>query len=214
LFVRHFLNESLVAPNVTTVPVDFGIIQELAPLASSTLPKAEFCIARPPWRSDVRWISPRTVDGYRKFESIFERLGVAPHVAQYLDLDREVRVYAGFLVVRSECAEPDFHVDWEQTNNEAFTLITPLSTNTAGFGLLYRKLNGEIGEYDYKPGEAIILGDHFAHSTKPGRSDEPVVLLSFTFGTDKMEHWEKIQRTAGYQSALVRLPDGEFLSLE
>jgi hypothetical protein len=212
--VRHFLNEGLLAPNVMTVPVDFSIVQELAPLASSTLSKAEFCVARPPWRSDVRWISPKSVDGYRTFESIFGRLGIASHVVEFLDLDHEVRLYAGFLVIRSECAEPDFHVDWEQTNNEAFTLITPVSSNAAGFGLLYRKLNGETGEYDYKPGEAIILGDHFAHSTKPGRSDEPIVLLSFTFGTDKMEHWEKICRTAANQSALVRLPDGEFLMLE
>lgn len=211
--MRHFLNESLLAPNVMTVPVDYGTVQELAPLASPSLPKAEYCIARPPWRSDVRWVSPRSVDGYRRFESVFSRLGVARHVADYLDLDKEVRLYAGFLVVRSECEEADFHVDWKRTNNEAFTLITPVSDNAAGFGLVYRKLNGDIGEYDYRPGEAIILGDHFAHSTKPGRSDEPVVLLSFTFGTDKMEHWEKIYRTAGYQSALVRLPNGEFLTL-
>jgi hypothetical protein len=196
-----------------TVPVDFGTIQELAPLASLSLPKTEYCIARPPWRSDVRWVSPRSIDGYRRFESVFSRLAVARHVADYLDLDKEVRLYAGFLVIRSECEEADFHVDWERTNNEAFTLITPVSDNATGFGLVYRKLNGDIGEYDYRPGEAIILGDHFAHSTKPGRSDEPVVLLSFTFGTDKMEHWERIHRTAGYQSALVRLPNGEFLTL-
>jgi hypothetical protein len=35
-------------------------------------------------------------------------------------------------------------------------------------------------------------------------------LLSFTFGSDRMAHWEKISRTAGYQSALYRLPDGRF----
>jgi hypothetical protein len=32
----------------------------------------------------------------------------------------------------------------------------------------------------------LIFGDGFLHATKPGQSDEPVVLLSFTFGTDKM----------------------------
>jgi hypothetical protein len=211
--VRHFLNERLLAPNVLTVPIDRAIVGELADVAAAGVPKSDFCTTRPPWQSDVRWISPRSVEGYRTFESVFHRLDVSGHVMDYLDIDREVRLYAGFLVIRSECKQADFHVDWEKTNNEAFTLITPLSDNAAGFGLLYRKLNGEIGEYDYVPGEAIILGDHFAHSTKPGRSDEPVVLLSFTFGTDKMEHWEKIYRTAGYQSQLVCRPDGEFQTL-
>jgi hypothetical protein len=211
--VRHFLNERLLAPNVLTVPVDRTIVRELADVAAAGLSKADFCITRPPWQSDVRWISPRSIEGYGRFESVFRRLDVSGHVLEFLDIDREVRLYAGFLVTRSECKMADFHVDWEKTNNEAFTLITPLSENAAGFGLLYRQLNGEIAEYDYVPGEAIIFGDHFAHSTKPGRSEESVVLLSFTFGTDKMEHWDKIYRTAGYQSQLVRRPDGEFLTL-
>ena len=211
--MRHFLNHELLAPNVTTVAVDHAIVEEFAPLAAQDLPPMDFCVTRPPWHSDMRWISPNTAEGYGRFESAFWRLGIAPHVEPYLDLEREVRLYAGFLVVRSSCEEADFHLDWEQTNNEAFTLITPVSSNAAGFGLLYRKLDGEIGEYEYKPGEAIILGDHFAHSTKPGRSEEPVVLLSFTFGTDKMDHWDKIFRTAGYQSKLVRRPDGQFVTL-
>ena len=212
--VRHFINQALLAPNVLTIPVDLDIVRELAPLALSEIPKELFCTARPPWQSDVRWISPRSIEGYRVFESVFQRLGVAKHVIEYLDVERDVRLYAGFLVVRSECAAADFHLDWIRTNNEAFTLITPITTNASGFGLLYRKLNGEIGEYDYQPGEAIVLGDHFAHSTKPGRSDEPVVLLSFTFGSDKMDHWESISRTANHQSQLVCRPDGEFLTLE
>lgn len=212
--MRHFINQALIAPNVLTIPVDYSIVRELAPLASSDIPAERYCTARPPWRSDVRWISPRSIEGYRVFESVFQRLGVANHVIDYLDLKRDVRLYAGFLVVRTECAAADFHLDWIKTNNEAFTLITPITTNAAGFGLLYRKLNGEIGEYDYQTGEAIVLGDHFAHSTKPGKSDEPVVLLSFTFGSDKMDHWEKISRTANRQSQLVCRPDGEFLTIE
>jgi hypothetical protein len=68
----------------------------------------------------------------------------------------------------------------------------------------------ETAEYAYRRGEAIILGDHFSHSTRPGASPEPVALLSFTFGTDRMEHWDKIALTAGRQSDLFRLPDGRF----
>lgn len=212
--MKHFLNPELLAPNAITVPVDVGIVQEFAALANQPLPEKDYRVVRPPWNSDMRWIAPGSIEGYDRFESAFHRLAVARHVEAYLDIDREVRLYAGFLVVRSTCEEPDFHLDWEQTNNEAFTLITPVTSNAEGFGLLYGRIDGEVGEYEYKLGEAIILGDHFAHSTKPGRSDEPVVLLSFTFGTDKMDHWDKIFRTARLQSKLVRQPDGQFMTLE
>ena len=90
---------------------------------------------------------------------------------------------------------------------------TPITGNAPGFGLLYKKLTGTIAEYDYKVGEAMIIGDHFIHSTKPGSSDNPTFLLSFTFGTDKMVHWDKILKTAGYQSKLIRQPNGEFMKL-
>ena len=53
-----------------------------------------------------------------------------------------------------------------------------------------------------------MFGDNFAHSTKPGRSDEPVVLLCFQFGTDKMEHWPEINAQLNTQATLLRLPDG------
>ena len=210
--MKHFLNDKLLAPNVLTVGVDHRIVREFLPLAHAALPTDDHSASRPHWNSDIRWVAPTSVEAFETFESAFRRLAIAEHVAPFLDLESQVRVYAGFLVVRSDCAEPNFHLDWEKTNNEAFTLITPVTDHGAGFGLLYRKLNGEVGEYDYKPGEAIIFGDHFVHSTKPGRSDEPVVLLSFTFGTDKMEHWDKIAKTAAYQSKLVRRPDGEFVT--
>ena len=162
----------------------------------------------------LRWISPRTVTKFEIFQAAFERLGVGRHVEPYLDLDKGVRLYSGFLVVRSQCTEPSFHQDWDYTNNEAFTLITPVTDNAAGFGMLYKKGTGRTAEYEYRLGEAIVLGDHFIHSTKPGSSKEPVALLSFTFGTDKMVHWDKILRTAGYQSKLIRQPDGEFLTID
>ena len=208
--MKHFLDPELAAPNVLKVAVDHDIVREFLPLARGSRPGAGYSSSRPRWESDILWISANSPETFERFENAFARLGVAAHVAPYLDLDREVRLYAGFLVTRRSCSKPNFHVDWERTNNEAFTLITPVSDNATGFGLLYRKLNGEIGEYEYTPGEAIIFGDHFSHSTKPGETDEPVALLSFTFGTDKMVHWDKIFRTAGYQSRLIRRPDGEF----
>jgi hypothetical protein len=212
--MKHFLNPDLGAANVLTVDVDPGIVREFLPLSRGLLEEAEFCTIHPPWNSDVRWISPSTAATFEIFQSAFDRLGIASHVRPYVDVEKEVRLYSGFLVVRSHCTEPSFHQDWDNANNEAFTLITPVTGNAAGFGMLYKKITGTTAEYEYKLGEAIILGDHFIHSTKPGSSEEPVVLLSFTFGTDKMVHWDKILRTAGYQSKLIRQPDGEFLILD
>jgi hypothetical protein len=208
--MKHFHNAELNAPNVLKVQLDASVVQELLPLCSGKLDRRNFTSISPPWNSDMRWISAKSVAAFAAFESSFDRLGVAAHVEPFLDLDQSVRLYCGFLVVRSVCKGPDFHVDWIDTNNEAFTLLTPVTENCAGFGLLYKKLDGTFGEYDYKLGEGLIIGDDFLHSTKPGLSVEPVVLLSFTFGTDKMRHWDKIARTAASQGDLVRRPDGSF----
>ena len=211
--MRHFLNDKLCAPNVLTIAVDPAIPRNFAGLASDPSPKC-YSRIRPPWNSDIVWISAETTDGFDIFQTAFDRLAIAGHTREYLDIDRTVRLYAGFLVIRSKCDAPDFHFDWERTNNEAFTFMTPVSGSAAGFGLLYRKLDGSTGEYDYREGEGIVFGDHFIHSTKPGKADEPIVLLCFTFGTDKMKHWDKIMRTAGTQSRLIRRPDGKFQRLD
>lgn len=210
--MKHFIDKEMAAPNVMRVPVAPDIVAEFAEPAVSELPRADYVTSRPSWKSDVRWIAARSQPAFDRFETAFHRLGIAGHVAPYLDLEKEVRLYAGFLVIRTECSEPDFHLDWFGTNNEGFTLITPVSANAAGFGLLYRRIDGKPAEYEYRLGEAIVFGDHFVHSTRPGRSEEPVVLLSFTFGTDRMEHWDKLIRTAGHHAGLIRRPDGVMVS--
>jgi hypothetical protein len=205
----HFLNQQMRAPNVTTIPVDPAIVGEFS---AERYPKIDgLGTVNPNWQSDIKWIAPNDPEAHEIFEAAFKRLGIAEHVTRYLDIANEVRLYSGFMVVRSECSAPNFHVDWAQTNNEAFTLLTPVSPVPEGFGLLYATIDGQIAEYDYRVGEAIVFGDYFQHSTKPGRSDEPVVLLCFEFGTDKMEHWDKIFATIGGQSAMLRRPDGEFM---
>ena len=179
-----------------TMRVDAGIAREFQPLARRR-PSRHFSIVRPRWNSDIRWIGPRSPQGYRLFESAFRRLGIARHVEPMLDLDHEPRMYAGFLVTRRRCGSSDFHVDWRDTGGQAFTLMTPASSNSSGFGLLYRDDSGAVREYDYRPGEAIFFTDDFVHSTRPGSSDEDVVLLCFTFGTDKMKYWDRIRATSG-----------------
>ena len=192
-----------------TLKVDPTIVREFLPFVRRR-PSHHFSVVRPRWNSDIRWIGPRSPDAYRLFESAFERLGIPRCVEPMLDLDHEPRMYAGFLVTRRRCRKPDFHVDWRNTQGQAFTLMTPASGNPSGFGLLYRDDSGSIREYDYAPGEAIFFTDDFMHSTKPGASDEPVVLLCFTFGTDRMTYWDRIRATSGSQSALMCRPDGEF----
>ena len=192
-----------------TIDVDPAIAREFLPLARRR-PSRHFSVVRPRWNSDICWIGPRSAQGYRLFESAFRRLGIDRLVEPMLDLDHEPRMYAGFLVTRRRCREPDYHVDWRDTDGQAFTMMTPASTNATGFGLLYRDESGSIREYDYEPGKAIFFADGFVHSTKPGSSDEPVVLLCFTFGTDRMKYWDRIRATSGSQSALMCRPDGKF----
>jgi hypothetical protein len=210
--VKHFLNDELLAPNVLTVPVDMDIVREFEWLAKTEDPGPDFCITNP-WRfiSDMRWISAASEKTLRMFEDAYRRLDVARHVREYLDIEHEVRFYAGFLHIRNEPREANFHVDWQLTNNEAFTLLTPVCGLEAEQKLLYKKLNGDVAEYIYKPGEAIIFGDHFQHSSPPGKSEAPLTLLCLNFGTDKMEHWDKLLRTQGKQCPLVQQPDGQLM---
>jgi hypothetical protein len=211
--VKKFVNRALAAPNVLVVPIDLDLLEEARAVAKSRIARLGLYSHGPSWRSDICWYSSRFLSQFRRFRSLFDRLDVGRHVAPYLDLDKQVRLYNGFFVVRSRCSAPDFHVDWNDANNEAFTLMTPLTANCGGFGMLYRKLDGSIGEYEYKLGEALIFGDDFVHSTKPGASGEPVVLLCFNFGTDKMEHWPSIERTAARQGLLTCRPDGRIQRL-
>lgn len=206
----HFDNSHFAAPNMLEVSVDTEVIADFQQLIQQPLATTDFHIARPQWQSDIQWISPNTLECFRFFYHRFLRLGVAAHVEPYLDLDERCMMYSGFLVARSHCSQADFHLDWIDADNEAFTLITPITANCTGFGLLYQRNDGSIAEYDYSLGKALIFGDRFLHATKPGRSEEPVVLLSFTFGTDKMKHWPAIARTAGSQGNLLRLPNGDF----
>ena len=209
--VKHFINQDMLAPNVLTIAVDAEIVGEFQDLVGSAESHRDYCTYKPGWNSDMRWISARSKEAFGKFQSAFDRLDVARHVREYLDIDADVRLYAGFLHTRSRCSKPDFHVDWMLTNNEAFTLLTPLQAAKDEQKLLYKKLTGDIAEYVYRPGEAIVFGDHFLHSTPPGSFDPPFSLLVFNFGTDKMAHWDKIVRTTGTQCGLIRRPDGRLV---
>ena len=205
--MKHFLDPDWLAPNVMRVAVDPAVARSFADLAALSLP-AGYHVARPAWESDIRWISAGDEPTFERFQAAFDALNAARHVADYVAVDRAIRLYQGFVVVRSKCAEADYHLDWEDTGNQAFSLLTPIGLPTPGFGLVFKTLTGETRSYDYREGEALIFGDQFVHSTAPGRSDPPTALLSFTFGTDRMEDWPAIRKTAGFQGGRVRRPDG------
>ena len=213
--MKHFINKELLAPNVLTVPVDFEIVREFMDLALSEDPGPDY-YTLVPWAqtNDIRWISAATPSAFHRFEEAFRRMAVAHHVREYVDLESEVRFYTGFLHTRRKCKEMNLHVDWVKTNNEGFTLITPICGPENQLKLAYQSMTGEVAEYRYTLGEAIIFGDHFTHSSPAGVADSPVSLLVFNFGTDKMEHWEKLVRTQQRQCPLVQRPDGKFIMVD
>jgi hypothetical protein len=206
--VKQFINPALNAPNAKTIAIDRRIVSEFA--EPESLPCRLISVApdRSEWNSDIEWFSPDDEAGFAVFQSAFERLCIPQQAAPFLDLEEQVRLYIGFLVVRRHCAQPYFHTDWRQLNNEAFTVLTPVTANADNFGLLYGKLSGEVGNYDYRQGEAIMFGDDFVHSTRPGHSKDPVILLCFQFGTDKMKHWPGIYPQLETQATQVQRPDG------
>ncbi len=203
----HFLNEELNAPNVLEVSFAPSVLEPLTP----ELRREDFFRISPPWKSDIEWRSANSFRSYGVFLDCFERLGLSRILSPFVEYERRIVLYGGFFVTRSKCDGHDFHVDWvEETENNAFTFLAPLIHPHGAPGLVYRDVRGEIRSYDYTPGRGILLGSRFRHSTDQGTSDTPSVLLSLTFGTDKMQHWDGISKTALRQGNLIRLPNGLF----
>ena len=211
--MEQFFDPALCAFNAETVPLDPSIVDEFLPLAAEP-DRPGFTSESPDWGSDVRWIAPSETETFAIFESAFRRLHIAERLSKRIAVDREIRLYCGSLVLRSQCDSPNFHCDWRKVGNQAFTLLTPVTGNAEGFGLLYHDAKGEVRDYDYKRGEGIAFGDWFSHSTKPGRSEQPVALLSFEFGSDRMEDWPKALGEMQARSRLLRRADGEFVRME
>jgi hypothetical protein len=206
-----FHNLELDAVNVLEIDLDPAFIARVKPHLISYRDSADFHVAQPPWQSDIEWISPNTLAMFRFYQQVFDDLDASQAVRPLLDLENAPRLYSGFLVRRGHCSAPNFHEDWVDTLHQAFTLITPVQLGDPPAGLLYKRVDGSEGRYSYRIGKAIIFGDKFVHSTEPGACDPPVILLSFTFGTDQMGYWDRISKTGGYQGNLVRRPDGSFL---
>lgn len=205
-----FFNESLQAKNVVEIDVDRSALSSFQELIKNPF-NEDYYITSPSWKSDIKWISANNSKTHQFFYDHFTKMKIASSVMKYLDLKESPTLYQGFIVQRSKCTKTNFHEDWIHTKNQAFTFMTPITDNSDGFGLLYYDINGQVREYNYKAGKGILFGDKFIHSTKPGHSENPVMLLCFTFGTDKMKYWSSICLTAGYQGGMIQMPNKQWM---
>jgi hypothetical protein len=221
-----FLNPALMAMNVFEFDVPQAILDELAPLAQAARTmeedKATYALPcgqrlynqRPPgWKSDICWLSNADEAAYWWFDGLFRRLKLDEAVAPFVAHDSTIRLYSGFLVTRSRCEAHDMHHDWLTGDNTAFTIMAPLTANACNLGLAYRTIRGDEREYRYSMGKGVAFGSGFLHSTATGQLDERAVFLSLTFGTDRMDEWETIEKTAGRQGRFFCQPDGVFRTI-
>lgn len=172
-----------------------------------------FYVKRPEgWSSDIGWYSADNEKAYRHFETEFFRtLPLADPFHRLVDIDRGLRMYCPFFVVRSRCDRTRFHRDygWNMGTN-AYTLMTPLEdmASVPDGHLAYLDTWGRRRIYRYRKGTAVILGAGFTHGTQPVASGPPRAFLCFTFGSDKDQYWPVVKKTIGHQSRMICRPDG------
>ena len=155
------------------------------------------------------WISNNNTQTYNIFKSFMSELDVMEDIRSLVDCEDQIEVYCGFFVVGNKMDRQTWHKDFLDGAN-GYTLITPLyELETSHGNLMYKDKSLNIKNYKYKVNEAIIFGDGFEHATEPySKTDELRVMLSFTFGTDKIEYWDTLKETIGEQSNYMILPCG------
>ena len=206
---KTFVNNTLEAPNVVEIKFDFNSIRHLI----EEISKDDLHTASPSWDSDIKWISNNSFRSYGVFYECFNKLQLSSIFEKFVEHNKKLILYSGFFVSRSTCSGFNFHHDWvTECQNNAFTLIAPLIHPKDGINLIYKAFDGKERKYKYELGKGIAFGSDFIHSTDKGISTSPSVLLSMTFGTDKMNLWEPISKTALNQGNLVRLPNGNFVN--
>ena len=155
------------------------------------------------------WISNNNAHTYQLFKSFMNELNIMDDIKTLIDFDEHIEVYCGFFVVGKKMDRETWHKDYTD-GAQGYTLITPLFELEPSHGqLMYKDEAAAVKTYEYKMGEAIVFGDGFEHATQPyPESDSLRVMLSFTFGTDKVEHWDVLRETIEFQSNYMILPCG------
>jgi hypothetical protein len=83
--MKVFYNDAFQAPNVLTIPVDFSKIRHLKERFQSEEHSHKYAVSSPDWSSDIKWISPNTIEEFKLFDNVFRDLGVAEFVREYVD---------------------------------------------------------------------------------------------------------------------------------
>jgi len=160
-------------------------------------------------RHPLLWLSSNTPETYQIYRRFFDSLGIESDLKELVSHDEKIVMYSGFLVIGDRSPGYSWHVDYQPGAN-AYTLITPLFELDPGHGnLLYKVDDERIVTYRYGLDEAIILGERFVHCTEPYlRTNHMRILVSMTFGTDKLEYWSALRKTIESQSKFLILPCG------
>lgn len=162
------------------------------------------------------WFSCNTAYTHGIYRRFFDALQLQDALREVLDIRRQAVMYCGFLVIGDRAPQPYWHQDY-RPGAHALTLIAPLFELAPGHGHLWYRLDDEraaatdetIHTYTYRPGEAILLGAGFQHTTAPyAPQSVKRVLVSLTFGTDDFAHWPILQKAIKAQSRYYLLPCG------
>jgi hypothetical protein len=221
-------NTKLQAHNVREIPVDGALIEDSRHFYQQRIadhldrpegrlvsgPLALYVKRPGQWQNDITWWSADDPATHEYLEAtFFQRIdlrAVAPLVA----LDRALRMYATFIVVRSRCRRPSYHKDYIWAcGQQCYTLMTPLedwSGSDEGH-LSYLDVWGRQRVYRYRLGVAVVFGAGFLHSTQAMSTGPPRAFLCFTFGTDRDRYWPALQRSIYGQSRQFCRPGGQLV---
>lgn len=154
------------------------------------------------------WFSNNNAQTYGLFRRFFDALNLENKVRGLIDCREKAVMYSGFLVIGDRAPAAQWHNDYAPDAN-AFTLITPLFELEPGHGHLLYQLGEQTQRYQYSLNEAIFFGEKTAHSTEPYESStKKRVLVSLTFGTDKLEYWPYLKESLDSQAEYFMLPCG------
>jgi hypothetical protein len=154
------------------------------------------------------WFSNNDARTYGLFRRFFEALAIEDDIRKLVDCQQGIIMYCGFLVIGDRAPAAQWHSDYAPNAN-AFTLITPLFELASDHGHLLYRLGGQTQRYQYTPGEAILFGDKTSHTTEPyAPSAQKRILVSLTFGTDKLEYWPHLRESLDSQAQYFMLPCG------
>lgn len=155
------------------------------------------------------WFSSNNEDTYQIYKRFLNTLNIEDDIRELVDYNDKIIMYCGFLVIGNQAPNETWHVDYHPGAN-AYTLITPLFELDQNHGnILYRNTQNQIERHSYEVGEALVFGDNFTHTTeKYNRTNKLRIMVSMTFGTDKIEHWDILSTTIETQSLYLMLPCG------